>query len=108
MLLSPAVFVANDRFTFPANRPAIDIRGFNFFYDTFRAREEINLSIFEQRITALTGASGSGKSTLLRAINRLHYKTDDARGEGQILFAGENVLRSHDLVSFIGGIRGKR
>ena len=100
MLVSPAVSLAADALMFsPANRSAVDIRGFNFFYDTFRALDGINLSIFERRITALIGASGSGKSTLLRAINRMHDKTPGARGEGQILFDGENVLQSKDLVS---------
>jgi len=100
MLVSPAVSLAANALMFsPANRSAVDIRGFNFFYDTFRALDGINLSIFERRITALIGASGSGKSTLLRAINRMHDKTPGARGEGQILFDGENVLQSKDLVS---------
>jgi phosphate transport system ATP-binding protein len=88
MLLSPAISLA----------PAVDIRGFNFFYDTFRALDGVNLSIFERRITALIGASGSGKSTLLRAINRMHDKTPGARSEGQILFDGQDVLQVQDLV----------
>jgi phosphate transport system ATP-binding protein len=80
-------------------RTAIDIRNFNFFYDTFQALDGISLSISERRITALIGASGSGKSTLVRAINRMHDNTPGARGEGELLFDGDNILQLRNLVS---------
>ena len=82
-----------------SSRVAIDIRNFNFFYDTFQALDGISLRVSESRITALIGASGSGKSTLLRAINRMHDNTPGARGEGDLLFDGENILQSRNLVS---------
>ena len=72
--------------------PAVDIRNFSFFYDTFQALDGISLRISERRITALIGASGCGKSTLLRAINRMHDNTPGARGEGELLFDGENIF----------------
>ena len=78
--------------------PAIDIRNFSFFYNTFQALDGISLRISERRITALIGASGCGKSTLLRAINRMHDNTPGARGEGELLFDGENILQSRNLV----------
>jgi len=88
----------------PAAQPtlepsAIDIRNFNFFYNTFQALDDISMSIAERRITALIGASGSGKSTLLRAINRMHDNTPGARAEGEINFDGENVLLLRSLVN---------
>jgi phosphate transport system ATP-binding protein len=78
---------------------AVDIRNFSFYYNTFQALDQISLGIAERRITALIGASGSGKSTLLRAINRMHDNTPGARGDGEIVFDGENILQSRSLVS---------
>ena len=77
----------------------VDIRNFSFFYGAFQALDGISLRISEKRITALIGASGSGKSTLLRAINRMHDDTPGARSEGEIVFDGEDVLQSRNLVS---------
>jgi phosphate transport system ATP-binding protein len=80
-------------------RATIDIRNFDFYYGAFQALDGISLSIAERSVTALIGASGCGKSTLLRAINRMHDNTPDARGEGELLFDGENILQSKNLVS---------
>src|SRR5262245_49389924 len=77
----------------------IDVRSFNFFYGSFQALDSISLSIPERQITALIGASGCGKSTLLRAMNRMHDNTRGSRGEGELLFDGENILAVTDLVS---------
>ena len=82
----------------PRSRPEIDIRNFSFFYGAFQALESVNFAISTRRITALIGASGCGKSTLLRAINRMHDNTPGARGEGEMLFDGDDILRLSDLV----------
>lgn len=81
------------------SRAAIDIRNFDFFYNSFQALDRITLSVFEHRVTALIGASGSGKSTLLRAINRMYDDTPGARADGEIVFDGENILTTRRLVS---------
>ncbi len=78
---------------------AIDIRDFNFYYGSFQALDAISMSISANRVTALIGASGCGKSTLLRAINRMHDNTPGTRGEGQLLFDGEDILKLRNLVS---------
>jgi phosphate transport system ATP-binding protein len=79
-------------------RTAIDIRNFNFFYTTFQALDDISMAISERRITALIGASGCGKSTLLRAMNRMHDNTPGTRGEGELMFDGQNILTLKNLV----------
>jgi phosphate transport system ATP-binding protein len=76
----------------------IDVRQFGFYYGDFKSLDSINLSIPQGRITALIGASGSGKSTLLRAVNRMHDNTIGTRGEGEIVFNGENILQHKDLI----------
>jgi phosphate transport system ATP-binding protein len=82
----------------PLAQPEIDIRDFNFFYGEFQALDAVSMIMAAKRITALIGASGCGKSTLLRAINRMHDNTPGARGEGELLFDGNNILALTDLV----------
>jgi phosphate transport system ATP-binding protein len=77
----------------------IDVRHFSFYYGDFKALDSINMRIPQGRITALIGASGCGKSTLLRAMNRMHDNTIGARGEGEIIFNGENVLQLKNLIT---------
>jgi phosphate transport system ATP-binding protein len=78
---------------------AIDVRNFSFYYGSFQALDDISMNVLERHITALIGASGSGKSTLLRAINRMHDNTPGSHSEGEIVFDGEDILQSKNLVS---------
>lgn len=70
----------------------MQVRNLNFYYGTFRALVDINLDIFEHRITALIGPSGCGKSTLLRSLNRMNDLIPNARATGEIVLDGENIL----------------
>jgi phosphate transport system ATP-binding protein len=76
----------------------IEIRNFSFFYGPFCALDSVTLPIAERQVTALIGASGSGKSTLLRAINRMHDNTAGARSEGEVIFDGQDIASTKDLV----------
>ena len=69
----------------------IDVRDFNFFYGTFQALIDLNLTIQQNEITALIGPSGCGKSTFLRAVNRMNDTIKNARAVGDILIEGKNV-----------------
>lgn len=72
-------------------RNKIEVIDFNFFYGDFQALYGLNLSIYEQRITALIGPSGCGKSTFLRAINRMNDTVASARAQGKILLNSKNI-----------------
>ena len=61
-------------------KKAIEIDGLNFFYGATRSLRDINLNIFDKKVTAFIGPSGCGKSTLLRLIAGL-----DQISSGQIL-----------------------
>ncbi len=69
----------------------IEVRDFNFFYGTFQALIDLNLTIQQNEITALIGPSGCGKSTFLRAVNRMNDTIKNARAVGDILIEGKNV-----------------
>jgi phosphate transport system ATP-binding protein len=70
----------------------IAVRDLNFFYGSFQALRNINMSIKDRRVTALIGPSGCGKSTLIRVFNRMFDPYPDQRATGEILFDGQNIL----------------
>jgi phosphate transport system ATP-binding protein len=81
--------------------PQIKIRleQLSFFYEDFRALNEISLDINRQEIFGLMGPAKSGKSTLLRVLNRMCDLTDGARVTGKALLDGEDILApDYDLV----------
>lgn len=56
-----------------------------FRYGSFVTLQDVNLPIFENKVTAFIGPSGCGKSTVLRCFNRLNDLVANARLEGEIL-----------------------
>ena len=63
------------------------------------ALKDINMSIYENKVTALIGPSGCGKTTLLRCFNRMHDLYPGNRYEGKILLDNENILdKDYDLI----------
>ena len=69
----------------------IEVRDFSFFYGDFQALKHLNLSIPENKITALIGPSGCGKSTFLRCLNRMNDTIAGTRTEGLALMDGKNI-----------------
>lgn len=77
----------------------IDTRNVNFWYNSKQILFNLNIEIFENRITALIGPSGCGKSTYLRCLNRMNDIIPFARLEGSIIYNGENIYsKSSDVV----------
>ena len=60
-------------------------RGLGFYYGSFQALKNIDMPIYEKRVTALIGPSGCGKSTYLRCFNRMHDLYPGNRYEGNIM-----------------------
>jgi phosphate transport system ATP-binding protein len=69
-------------------------RGLNFWYGTNHALRDIDMPVYEHRVTALIGPSGCGKSTLLRSFNRMHdlYPGNRYQGEIRLYPDDENLL----------------
>jgi phosphate transport system ATP-binding protein len=70
----------------------IAFRDFNFYYGKYHALRNINLDIYQSRVTAFIGPSGCGKSTLLRTINRMYDLYPEQRVEGELLLDGKSIL----------------
>src|SRR5574344_2164576 len=54
------------------NKSKIDVKKLNLFYGSNQALFDIDLNLYQNKITALIGPSGCGKSTFLRCINRMN------------------------------------
>jgi len=78
---------------------AITAENFSFYYGSFKALSDINLTIDKNRVTALIGPSGCGKSTFLRSLNRMNEILPNTRIEGRITLEGDNIYdHSVDVV----------
>jgi len=69
----------------------IIVKNLNVWYGNKHVLINNNISIKQNKITAIMGPSGCGKSTFLRCINRMIELIDGARVEGQIFIDGENI-----------------
>jgi phosphate transport system ATP-binding protein len=73
---------------------SIDVSGIDIYYGSFKAVEDVSMTIEPRSVTAFIGPSGCGKSTVLRTLNRMHEVIPGARVEGKILLDGEDIYGS--------------
>ncbi len=70
----------------------IETQHLNFYYGQHRSLQDVNLTVYDKKVTAFIGPSGCGKSTLLRTFNRMYDLYPGQRAEGSILYHGQNIL----------------
>ena len=70
----------------------IEVENLNFYYGKKQVLKNINLKIFENKVTAIIGPSGCGKSTFIRLLNRMDEFVSDAMFDGKIIIDGINIL----------------
>lgn len=72
----------------------------NLWYAQNHALHDINIDLYENKITALIGASGCGKSTFLRCLNRMNDLVASAKIKGTVVIDDKNVYdKDIDVVS---------
>src|SRR6201992_3801467 len=74
--------------------PKVAVKNLDFFYGEHRALKDINVDLYNGKVTAFIGPSGCGKSTLLRILNRMYDLYPGQRATGEVLFDGDNLLRA--------------
>ncbi|HEX6670368.1 MAG TPA: phosphate ABC transporter ATP-binding protein PstB [Gemmatimonadales bacterium] len=80
--------------------PAVDVRGFSFWYGERHVLRSLEFGIERKAVTAIIGPSGCGKSTFLRSINRLNDLIAGTKHQGDILVEGRSVYApGTDLVA---------
>jgi phosphate transport system ATP-binding protein len=62
----------------------IDVKDLNVYYGSFKAVEDVTMTIEPRSVTAFIGPSGCGKSTFLRTLNRMHEVIPGGRVEGSV------------------------
>src|SRR5262250_3800663 len=70
----------------------VSVRRLNFYYGAYRALADINVNLYQNKVTAFIGPSGCGKSTLLRVLNRMYDLYPNQRADGEVLLDGEDIL----------------
>lgn len=55
-----------------AHPEKVTVRDLKFFYGSNLALKNINLPLYDHKVTAFIGPSGCGKSTFLRTLNRMN------------------------------------
>ncbi len=76
----------------------LKIENFSAFFGENQVLKEINLSIPQNRITAIMGPSGCGKTTLIRCINRMHELIPDVRVSGKIFLDHEDIYDTDPII----------
>ena len=89
------------------NMPKVKIstQHLDLYYGQNHALKDINLDIYEKKITAFIGPSGCGKSTYLKTLNRMNDLIDNVKIEGTILLDEEDIYSPQvDTTLLIFGI----
>lgn len=86
----------------PAVTAAIEIRNLTKLFSSFRALDDVSLSVSEGEMVAVIGASGSGKSTLMR-----HLPGFLAASSGEVRVLGETVQTAGKVTRGIRKIRSQ-
>src|SRR5574344_2677910 len=69
----------------------IDVKNLNLFYGSNQALFDIDVNLYQNKITALIGPSGCGKSTFLRCINRMNDLIPIVKIDGKIIIDKKNI-----------------
>lgn len=69
----------------------IEVSDLDIYYGSFKAVEQVNMTIEPRKVTALIGPSGCGKSTFLRSLNRMHEVIPGTKVEGKVVMDGQNL-----------------
>ena len=69
----------------------IDVKDLNVYYGSFKAVEDVSMSVEARSVTAFIGPSGCGKSTLLRTLNRMHEVIPGGHVEGTVELNGRDL-----------------
>jgi phosphate transport system ATP-binding protein len=79
----------------------VSIQNLDFYYGDNRALKNINVSLYQGRVTAFIGPSGCGKSTLLRVLNRMYDLYPNQRATGNVRLDNENILETSQDINLL-------
>ncbi len=77
--------------------PKIETQSLDLYYGSFKALNNVNISIYDKSAVALIGPSGCGKSTFLKTINRMNDLVPDCKIKGNVLIDGVDIYKNIDV-----------
>ena len=77
----------------------IKVRNLDLYYGDNKALKNINIDLYENKVTAFIGPSGCGKSTFLRTLNRMNDLIENVKIEGEVLVDDEDIYKSKDVIA---------
>ena len=75
------------------NNVRMKTQDLSVFYNNDQALYDVNLNIYNNRVTALIGPSGCGKSTFMRCLNRMNDYVEGCRTTGKVRLDGFNIYK---------------
>jgi phosphate transport system ATP-binding protein len=78
----------------PGAESVATVEHLSMYYGSFKALQDVSMTIRRNKVTALIGPSGCGKSTFIRSLNRMHEIIPGARVEGRVLLENEDIYAS--------------
>ena len=73
------------------NKVVFEIQNLYLNYGNKETLKNINMEIFENKVTAFIGPSGCGKSTLLRCFDRMNDLIDNCKISGSIKYKHQEL-----------------
>jgi phosphate transport system ATP-binding protein len=79
----------------------IKTENLNLWFGKNHVLHDVNIPIYEKKVTAMIGPSGCGKSTLLRSFNRMNDLILETKITGKIMLDGEDIYHKQADVTRI-------
>ncbi len=73
----------------------MNVLNLNAWFHNKQALKDINMKIYDRKVTAIIGPSGCGKSTFIRNLNRMHETVPGARTTGKVYLDEQNIFRKN-------------
>ncbi|MFA6796895.1 MAG: phosphate ABC transporter ATP-binding protein PstB [Bacilli bacterium] len=80
------------------NNTMFKANNINLSYGDKHVLKDVNIEIYEKKVTAFIGPSGCGKSTFLRCFDRLNDLIPDCRISGELFLDEKNVEDYNPIV----------
>ena len=82
---------STDVYDNPLPLATLEAREITAWFGDHMVLEQVSLTMYAGRVTALIGPSGCGKSTFLRILNRMHQLVPGAAMAGEVLLDGVDI-----------------
>jgi phosphate transport system ATP-binding protein len=72
----------------------ISTENLNLWFDDNHVLKDVNIPIYDKKVTAMIGPSGCGKSTMLRCFNRMNDLIQGCKIKGKVNLYDQNIYDS--------------